>query len=70
MSAYLDLEMRTRLRARLERHTAECPQCRAVLGELRRMLALLESAPVPEPVIDGPALASRVARQLHEPSAG
>ncbi len=34
------------------------------------MLALLESAPAPEPVIDGSALASRVLLQLHEPSAG
>lgn len=70
LSAYLDLDMRTRLRVRLERHTAECPQCRVVLGELRRMLVLLESVSPPEPVIDGPAIAGRVLLQLHEPSSG
>jgi len=35
MSAYLDSDLRMQARARLEHHTAECPECRSVLGELR-----------------------------------
>ena len=68
MSAYLDSDLRTRARARLEHHTAECPECRSVLDDLRRMLALLQSAPPPEPVADGPAIATAVLRRLHEPA--
>ncbi len=68
MSAYLDSDLATQARARLERHTAECPECRAVLDDLRQMLALLQSAPAPEPVANGPAIASAVLRRLHEPA--
>ena len=41
LSAYLDGELPPRARVRLERHAAECPECRGVLGGLRRMLGLL-----------------------------
>jgi anti-sigma factor RsiW len=68
MSAYLDSDLPTRARARLERHTAECPECRGVLGDLRRMLALMHSALSPEPAAGGPALATAVLRRLHEPA--
>jgi anti-sigma factor RsiW len=68
MSAYLDSELRTELRARFEHHTAECPQCRAVLSQLRRMLDLLENVPKLEPTADGAAIASAVLRRLHEPA--
>jgi anti-sigma factor RsiW len=66
MSAYLDSDLRTQMRARLERHTAECPECRSVLDDLRHLLALLHSAPPPEPGTDGPAIATAVLRRLHE----
>jgi anti-sigma factor RsiW len=66
MSAYLDSDLRTHARARLAHHTAECPECRSVLGDLRLMLALLHSAPAPEPIADGPAIATAVLRRLHE----
>ena len=66
MSAYLDSDLRTQTRARLERHTAECPECRSVLDDLRRLLALLHTAPPPEPATDGPAIATAVLRRLHE----
>jgi anti-sigma factor RsiW len=66
MSAYLDSDMSAMARARLERHTAECPECRSVLDDVRRMLVLLHSAP--EPVADVPAIASAVLRRLHEPA--
>jgi anti-sigma factor RsiW len=66
MSAYVDSDLRAQARARLEHHTAECPKCRAVLDDLRHMLALLHSAPSPEPVADGPAIATAVLQRLHE----
>ena len=68
MSAYLDSELRAGLGRGFERHTAECPECRSVLDDLRRMLALLHSAPAPEPVADVPAIASAVLWRLHEPA--
>ena len=66
MSAYLDSDLWTQARARLEHHTAECPECRSVLDDLRHLLALLHNAPPPEPVADGPAIATAVLRRLHE----
>ena len=68
MSAYLDSELGAELRVRLEHHAAECPQCRAVLSQLQRMLDLLETVPRPEPTADGSAIASAVMRRLHEPA--
>jgi anti-sigma factor RsiW len=66
MPAYLDFELSASARARLERHTAQCSECRGVLADLRHMLALLQSAPAPEPAADAPAIASAVLRRLHE----
>jgi anti-sigma factor RsiW len=66
MSVYLDSDLPTQARARLERHTAECPECRAVLDDLRHLLALLHSVPLPGPAPDGPAIATAVLRRLHE----
>jgi anti-sigma factor RsiW len=66
MSAYLDYDLRRHARARLERHTAECADCRRVLGELRRLLALLHGQPLSEPATDGSAFATAVLRRLHE----
>jgi anti-sigma factor RsiW len=68
MSAYLDADLSAWARARLEHHTAECPECRSVLEDLRRMLALLQLVPPAEPVADVPAIASAVLRRLHEPA--
>jgi anti-sigma factor RsiW len=69
MSGYLDFELSGWARARLERHTAQCPECRRVLEDLRHMLALLQDAPAPQPVADVPAIAGAVLRRLHEPAA-
>ena len=68
MSAYLDAELPAPARARLERHTAECSQCRTVLADLRRMLALLHGVRRPEPVADGSAIAGAVLARLHDPA--
>jgi anti-sigma factor RsiW len=68
MSVYLDADLGTDSRARLERHTAQCPECRGVLEELRQMLALLQAAPTPAAVTDPKAFISAVLLRLHEPA--
>jgi anti-sigma factor RsiW len=68
MSAYLDSELPAGARVRLERHTAQCPECRSVLGDLTRMLELIQNAVSPAPVAGVPAIASAVMRRLHEPA--
>jgi anti-sigma factor RsiW len=40
-SEYLDGELSPAGRERVERHTSVCPQCRALLASLRRMLDAL-----------------------------
>jgi hypothetical protein len=66
MSAYLESDLRTQARTRLEHHTADCPECRGVLDDLRHMLVLLHSVPLAEPATDGSAIATAVLRRLHE----
>jgi len=65
MSAYLDSDLSAWARTRVERHTAECRDCRGTLDDLRHMLALLHSAP---PFTDVPAIAGAVLARLHEPA--
>ena len=45
LSAYLDGVVSTRDRARLERHLAECTDCRQTLSQLRATVALLHQTP-------------------------
>jgi anti-sigma factor RsiW len=68
MSAYLDSDLRAGARGRLERHTAQCRECRSVLEDLARMLELLRRAP--EPAAGVPEVAGAVMRRLHEPADG
>lgn len=66
MSAYLDGELGVRGRARVERHTARCPQCRRLLQALRETVALLRAqsrAPEPAPA----QLVATVRARLREP---
>jgi anti-sigma factor RsiW len=65
MSAYLDGELAARARARLERHTEECPECRGILYALRRILGLLQRLPPPK-VEETPDIAAAVSRRLRE----
>ncbi len=65
MSAYLDSELPARAQARLDRHAAECPECRHVLGGLLRMVAMLNRLPDGQPD-DVPDIAAAVRRRLHE----
>jgi anti-sigma factor RsiW len=45
MSDYLDGELATGARARMERHTAVCQPCRDLLDGLERMVDLLRTRP-------------------------
>jgi len=67
MSSYLDDELPSRARARLERHTAECPECRGVLHSLRRMLRRLQGVPPVSEREATPDIATAVRRRLREP---
>jgi anti-sigma factor RsiW len=68
MSSYLDGDLASRARARLERHTGECAECRGVLHSLRRMLVRLHNLPTSA---HGASDFAQVVRQrLHEPPAG
>jgi anti-sigma factor RsiW len=66
MSAYLDGDLVSRARARLERHTGECAECRGVLDSLGRMLARLHSLPASRR--RAPDIARNVRRRLRETS--
>jgi anti-sigma factor RsiW len=66
MSAYLDGDLASRARARVERHTSECPECRDVLNGLRRMLGLLRGLPAASTRTRAAGIASSVRRRLHE----
>jgi anti-sigma factor RsiW len=63
MSEYLDDELASPQRRRMERHAGECPECRAVLRSLGRMLAVLHQLPIGN---DAPDLANAVRRRLRE----
>jgi anti-sigma factor RsiW len=69
VSAYLDGELASRARARLDRHVEECAECRGLLHSLRRMLGLLQGLPQPRTRPGGPQeIAAAVRRRLHEPA--
>jgi anti-sigma factor RsiW len=67
MSAYLDAELGQSGRARMDRHTAECPQCRRLIASLRRMLSALHRLPAPAGGADGLDIASSVRLRLGGP---
>lgn len=66
MSAYLDGDLASRARRRLEGHTRECAECRGVLHSLRLMLARLHTLPASGQ--RAPEIAQAVRQRLHEPS--
>jgi anti-sigma factor RsiW len=66
MPAYLDDELPTRARTRLERHARDCQECRWVLGTLRRMLGPLERTPPASTTEETLDIASAVRARLHE----
>jgi anti-sigma factor RsiW len=48
MSEYLDGDLASSGRERVERHVGECHDCRTVLGELRLMIERLGRLPSPD----------------------
>jgi anti-sigma factor RsiW len=69
MSAYLDGELGSRARARLERHAEECPECRGLLYGLRRVLGAVQRFSAAGERDPAPDIAAAVGRRLHEPPA-
>lgn len=47
LSAYLDGELSSELCAEIERHLAECADCRVVVDTLRKTILLYRTAPQP-----------------------
>lgn len=66
MSAYLDGELASRARIRLERHSAECPECRGILHGLQRMLGLLHGLPPASARRDAPDIVAAVRARLNK----
>jgi anti-sigma factor RsiW len=52
LSDYVDGELAVALCAELERHLAECENCRVVVDTLRRTIYLYHATSTPEPVPD------------------
>ena len=69
MSEYLDGELAPRRRTRIERHLAECAECRRLIARLTRLVDALHRLPVPEPGRDPVRLAAAVRVQLEGPPA-
>jgi anti-sigma factor RsiW len=66
MSDYLDEEPSPRPRRRLERHVAECENCRRLLAGLREMLRVLHGLPTPSGA-DAARMAASVRLRIQEP---
>jgi anti-sigma factor RsiW len=67
MSAYLDGELTSSRRARLERHTGECEQCRRWLTSLGELLSVLDRLPSPADGSGALQLAASVRVRLPDP---
>ncbi len=69
MSDYLDEELASNGRTRMERHIAECQECRRLLAGLRAMLDALHRLPAPSGGADALRIATSVRARLSEPPA-
>jgi len=67
LSAYCGEDLEAAERQRVERHLAECPECRAELAELQTVQRLIRSTAEVEPP---PWLAARVMARIREQQAG
>jgi anti-sigma factor RsiW len=67
LSAFVDGDLPERARARVIRHIRECPECRAALRGLERMLERLRALPA-SPPDEGRAadIARAVRRRMHD----
>ena len=69
MSAYVDGELASSRRLRLERHVSECEQCRLLLAGLRETVNALHRLPVPSRHSEPNQIAATVRLRLREPPA-
>ncbi|MGZ4193673.1 MAG: anti-sigma factor family protein [Solirubrobacteraceae bacterium] len=69
MSEYVDGEMTIGGRARMERHTRECPECDRVLMGLRALVQRLGRLPAPDGGANAVRIAAAVRGRLGEPPA-
>lgn len=69
MSEFLDGELARRGRARIERHARHCPECRWLLGSLRRTIGALQGLPPSGGDGRAPRIAAAVRMRLDEPPA-
>jgi anti-sigma factor RsiW len=67
MSDYLDGELASTGRARMDRHIGECEECRRVLAGLRVMLEGLHRASGRGGEVDAVEIATAVRARLREP---
>ena len=67
MSDYLDAELPSRRRIRVERHVGECEECRRVLAGLRALLGALHGLRAPHDAIDADRMAASVRRRIGDP---
>jgi len=69
MSEFLDGELARPRRARMERHTRQCPECRWLLGSLQRTIGALQRLPPGGGDSRSLQLAAAVRLRLDEPPA-
>jgi anti-sigma factor RsiW len=67
MSGYLEAELGTIHRSRMERHLVECHQCRRLLAGLRATLVALHRLAVSDDRADSLRIAAAVRGRLTEP---
>jgi anti-sigma factor RsiW len=66
MSEYLDDELGSSWRRRMQRHVKECPECYRLLTMLRRMVGALHRLPPSVGDADALRIAASVRRRLGE----
>ncbi len=69
MSAYVDGELGSGRRLRLERHVRECEECRRILAGLRETLNALHRMPAPSGDSEPNQIVAAVRLRLREPPA-
>jgi anti-sigma factor RsiW len=67
MSGYLDAELSSRQRSRMDRHVAVCHQCRRLLAGLRAVLGALHAQRTPASSADAARITSSVRVRLGGP---
>jgi anti-sigma factor RsiW len=67
MSDYLDGELASNRRRRIEHHVRECAECRGLLADLRGMVDALHRLPAPTGGIDALQIAAAVRLRLNKP---